>query len=232
MIYNNHKISNKMTKTLKTIIASISLLLITSLVNVSEIKAEEVKKDNSNSSVSKEQNKQITTEYKSKLVSKIMKKYNLDPQYSNEVDQCILIDTLNAIIYEDNKESTKIKRDLGISEIIKSCDVDNNCSVNNDVFTKRFSTYDKDGNLNDVITLFFDKSGNKIGYLSSEIYRLFFSSHSMESLQEYEQENFYSLRKNSKKDLDIVNENHSNINLAVKGCYIKLFNNKSIARKE
>ena len=39
MIYNNHKISNKMTKTLKTIIASISLLLITSLVSVKEVKA-------------------------------------------------------------------------------------------------------------------------------------------------------------------------------------------------
>ena len=91
-------------KILRTIIILVSLLLITSLVNVKEVRAEEVKKDNSNSSVNKKQNKQIATEYKSELVNKIIKTYKLDPK-NNPKDQCKLMNTLSLISsHLSNKE--------------------------------------------------------------------------------------------------------------------------------
>ena len=91
---NNKNYSKKIMKnTLKTITLSLSFLLITSLVDVKEIKAEGVKKVNSGSSVGKEQNKQVTTEYKSELVDKIIKAYNLDSK-NNPKDQCRLTNVL------------------------------------------------------------------------------------------------------------------------------------------
>ena len=80
MIYNNHNLSNKMTKTLKTIIASISLLLITSLVSVKEIRAEEVKKDQQavKPKTSNQEKVKYSKQQKDAVIQKIQNKQNLN----------------------------------------------------------------------------------------------------------------------------------------------------------
>ena len=82
-------------KTFKAITLSLLILLATSLVNVKEIRAEGVKKINSKST---EQNKRVTTEYKSELVDKIIKAYKLDPK-NNPKDQCTLTNVLDNMIW-------------------------------------------------------------------------------------------------------------------------------------
>ena len=216
-----------MTKTLKTIITSISLLLISSLVNVKESKAEEVKKANSNSSVSKEQNKQIPTEYKSELVNKIIKKYKLDPK-NNPKDQCILVDAISAFfeLVESSEEEKqhfneviKAQKEMGISAIKKSCNKNDDCSINNDVVMKKFGMVQ-----DEAVKLFFDKYGNPIGYF----YDVIGNESSIEYKTEmYSREYFYSINEQYGQTLlDYVNKNHSSIDLITKGCYITYLSKK------
>jgi len=76
--YKNHP--NKiMTKTFKTIIASILLLLITSLVSFSEIKAEEVKKDQqaAKPKISNQEKAKYSKQQKDAVIQKIQNKQNL-----------------------------------------------------------------------------------------------------------------------------------------------------------
>ena len=210
-----------MTKILKTAIAALSLLLIISLVSVKEVRAEEVKKVNS--PVSKEQNKQIATEYKSELVNKIIKKYKLDPK-SNAKDQCILIDTISAFFElaesseEEKKhfnEVIKVQKEMGISSIKELCNKKGDCSINNDIVMKIFDVRN-----DPPMTLFFDKSGNPIGYF----YNMIGNEDSIEYQTEmYGREYLYFLNKDILNFTDKIN---SNIDLITKGCYITYISNK------
>ena len=232
--YKNHP-KKIMKNTLKTITLLLSVLFITSLVNVKEIRAEGVKKINSKST---EQNKRVTTEYKSELVDKIIKAYKLDPK-NNPKDQCTLTNVLDNIFtrYGDegvqNDRDKQLKKLIGISNITfeEVSGEDNISSINGDVFSQGFSIYrkgDKDGQPNSWINFYFDKFGNPIAYDEagdppSDICEL-------DRTEFYETKQFFSARnkkdKWNGKDLDDVDENHSNINIITKGDYVLYFNIK------
>ena len=267
-------------KTFKAITLSLLILLATSLVNVKEIRAEGVKKINSKST---EQNKRVTTEYKSELVDKIIKAYKLDPK-NNPKDQCELMDILSLIsshlsnkehyekrgesmpnIYYEGrfsdqrdatnsdqveKEIERIKKDTGTSKISVSCNIcskenygcngsfiygksdmfpNSACPINNEIFTKRFAAYSgvispdittpgDVASFDYIVTLMFDKFNNGIGYI--------YSLEDVEEAIDYNKEHFYSLQKNSKRNLYIVNKNNPDVDLITKGCYITYISNK------
>ena len=208
-------------KTFKTIALSLSFLFLALLVNINETKAHKVKKDQN-------QNKK-TTEYKSELVNKIIKAYKLDPK-NNPKDQCELMDVLD-VIWHDSEDDMlynhveQIKKEIGIPNIkyTQSCDKEEKCSINNDVFSKEFPVYQDEVN-SDLIVLYFDKYGNPIGYNSAGDP----PSNHCDSLEDKGTE-FFSLRKKKVewpgKAFDVVDKNHPDINLITKGAYYVIYYN-------
>ena len=202
-----------------------------SLITIDTTQAKEIKKEQF-------QNKQVTTEYKSELVDKIIKAYKLDPK-NNPKDQCRLTNVLDNIFtrYGDegvqNDRDKQLKKLIGISNITfeEVSGEDNISSINGDVFSQGFSIYrkgDKDGQPNSWINFYFDKFGNPIAYDEagdppSDICEL-------DRTEFYETKQFFSARnkkdKWNGKDLDDVDENHSNINIITKGDYVLYFNIK------
>ena len=95
---NDNKIfSRKITKSIRKIILSLTILLMVSLITIDATQAKEIKKE-------QVQNKQVVTEYKSELVDKIIKAYKLDPK-NNPKDQCELV---NRLIVLTNHLSLKL----------------------------------------------------------------------------------------------------------------------------
>ena len=222
---NDNKIfSRKITKSIRKIILSLTILLMASLITIDTTQAKEIKKEQF-------QNKQVTTEYKSELVDKIIKAYKLDPK-NNPKDQCRLMDVFHNLFtwYDSSQYMQQMKKKIDIVYIkFSKSNKEDISSINNDIFLQEFSIYykdNKDGTIDDAIYLYFDKYGNPIGNDSAGDP----PSNHCDTEKPIVKEHFFSLRKKqdkwNSKDLDVVDKNHPNVNLITKGYYVNYYNIK------